>query len=165
MAEVPASDRLYPSLLDRLRDDEPDKQQESRDNRVISMQKLREYVKRDLSWLMNSTHLQVDQSLDDVPQVASSVVNYGVPGLSGSSVDKENLHGLEAAVTRAIKHFEPRINADTLSVRIQYDQEAMNRNAMVFEVDGEIWGDPLPSALYLKTEVDLETGDVTLAEQ
>ena len=85
MAEVPASDRLYPSLLDRLRDDEPDKQQESRDNRVISMQKLREYVKRDLSWLMNSTHLQVDQSLDDVPQVASSVVNYGVPGLSGSS--------------------------------------------------------------------------------
>ncbi|MHC4750853.1 MAG: type VI secretion system baseplate subunit TssE, partial [Planctomycetota bacterium] len=36
MAELTPMDRLQPCLLDRLTDDEPDVQKESRDQRVVS---------------------------------------------------------------------------------------------------------------------------------
>ena len=36
MAELTPKERLQPSLLDRLTDDEPEQQQESRDKRVLS---------------------------------------------------------------------------------------------------------------------------------
>ena len=44
------SERLQPSLLDRLTDEEPTSQVESRDARVIDIRRLREIVQRDLSW-------------------------------------------------------------------------------------------------------------------
>ena len=53
MAELTQKERLQPSLLDRLTDDEPPTQQESREKRVLSMHKLRLFVLRDISWLLN----------------------------------------------------------------------------------------------------------------
>jgi type VI secretion system protein ImpF len=35
-------------------------------------------------------------------------------------------------------------------------------NQVAFEIHGELWGQPLPERLYLKTELDLEAGDVKL---
>jgi len=51
---------------------------------------LRECVLRDLGWLFNSLNLESYQDLDSVPQVASSVLNYGLPSFAGrmaSSID------------------------------------------------------------------------------
>ena len=42
MAELTTQERLQPSLLDRLTDDEPGKHEESRDKRVITANRLRE---------------------------------------------------------------------------------------------------------------------------
>ena len=54
MAEALSRDRLYPSLLDRLLDDEPGKATEPRENRSATLARLRENVLRDLSWLFNA---------------------------------------------------------------------------------------------------------------
>jgi type VI secretion system protein ImpF len=83
MAELTPKERLQPSLLDRLTDNEPDKQQEAREKRVLSMRKLRESVQRDLAWLLNSGNLETVQDLDDYPLVSHSVINYGLPDLAG----------------------------------------------------------------------------------
>ena len=48
MAELTPTERLQPSLLDRLTDDEPSHSQEARNRRVLSIQKLRESVLRDV---------------------------------------------------------------------------------------------------------------------
>jgi len=40
VAELTAQERLQPSLLDRLTDDEPDQSQESREKRVLLMSRL-----------------------------------------------------------------------------------------------------------------------------
>ena len=42
MAELTQQERLQPCLLDRLTDDAPEKTQESRDQRVVSLRRLRE---------------------------------------------------------------------------------------------------------------------------
>jgi type VI secretion system protein ImpF len=67
MAELTAQERLQPSLLDRLTDDDSGSQQEPRDKRVLSMRGLRRAVLRDLGWIFNSTGLGVLQDLDAYP--------------------------------------------------------------------------------------------------
>ena len=66
--------RREPSLLDRLTDDQPEQRQESREKRVLSPSRLRECVRRDLSWLLNTTQLGALQDLEAHPEVARSVL-------------------------------------------------------------------------------------------
>ncbi len=40
----------------------------------------------------------------------------------------------------------------------------MSHNAMVFDIEGELWAQPLPLRLYLRTEVDLEAGEIRVNE-
>ena len=55
MAELTPLERLQPALLDRLSDDAPQVKVESREARVISRQRFRQAVLRDLAWLFNAT--------------------------------------------------------------------------------------------------------------
>ncbi|MCO6456060.1 MAG: type VI secretion system baseplate subunit TssE [Pirellulaceae bacterium] len=164
MAELTPQEKLQPSLLDRLTDDDPEKQVESRQNRVLNMQQLRECVLRDLAWLLNSGPLSQTQDLSRHPEVERSVLNYGSPDLAGATVSSTNVAAVEDAVRRAIVNFEPRILKSTIRVRAVKDDEEMNANALVFVIEGELWAQPVPLNLYLKTEVDLDTGQVRVFE-
>lgn len=164
MAELTPQERLQPSLLDRLTDEEPGKQTESRDQRVLSLQRLRESVIRDLGWLLNTGHLESVLALDRYPEVRRSTLNYGMNDLTGLPASGVDVAEVEAIIRRSILQFEPRILAKSLVVKVQVDRDAMNHNAMTFRIEGELWAQPLPLRLYLRTEVDLETGTVTVAE-
>jgi type VI secretion system protein ImpF len=164
MAELLPQERLQPSLLDRLTDDTPDAREESRDKRVLSISQLRASVLRDVAWLLNTVHLQASQDLSEWPAVASSTVNYGIPDLAGSSASGRNVAQLERAVRQALLDFEPRIISDSLKVTVRIEPEQMSRHAMLFIIEGRLWAQPVPLSLYLKTELDLETGAVTVAE-
>jgi len=157
MAELFPKERLQPSLLDRLADDEPEKKEESRDKRILSFRKLRQSVMRDLEWLLNAGCLETTQDLSDYPQVKKSVLNYGLPDLSGTTASNVDSTTLERMLRKAIVNFEPRILADSLKVRVT-DRD--KHNNIIFEIDGELWSQPTPERLYLKTILDLELGSV-----
>jgi len=162
---VAVQDRLQPSLLDRLIDDEPQVQQESRDKRVMSLKRLREAVLRDLAWLMNTSDLGSTEDLRDFPLVGQSVLNYGLPALAGHTVSSVDLPAIERVLKQAILNFEPRILKNTLKVRVVVADDQMTHNAMSFLIEGELWAQPIPQRLFLKTEIDLETGSVTVTDQ
>ena len=164
MADLTPQERLQPSLLDRLTDDAPEANEEGRDKRVLGLSQLRQSVLRDVAWLLNTVHLQASQDLDEWREVASSTVNYGIPDLAGTSVAGRNTQALERAVRQAVLNFEPRILPDTVKVSVRIDPEQMTRHAMSFIIEGHLWAQPVPLSLYLKTELDLETGSVTVAE-
>jgi type VI secretion system protein ImpF len=164
LAELTHKERLQPSLLDRLTDNEPDKKQESREQRVFSLTRLREAVLRDLAWLLNTTNLEAGQDLADYPEVVRSVLNYGMPDLSGMTVSGTDVTVLERALNRAIADFEPRILRNTLKVRLEVNESQMNHNAMTFLIEGELWAQPVPLRLFLRTEIDLDIGDVRVNE-
>src|SRR5215207_4929270 len=103
MAELTPRVRLQPSLLDRLTDDEPDKQQESREKRVLSPDKLRESVRRDQTWLFNTPQMSAVQDLTDYPYVADSVLNFGIPDVAGKTVSTIDRGALETQLLRAIR--------------------------------------------------------------
>ncbi|MES9831281.1 MAG: type VI secretion system baseplate subunit TssE [Candidatus Thiodiazotropha sp. LLP2] len=156
--------QLQPSLLDRLADDEPGKTKESQDKRVISMRRLRQYVLRDLAWLMNTTNLATTEDLEAYPEVAHSVVNYGLNELSGHLVSGLDLSKLERMVRQAVQDFEPRILPHTVKVRSIRDSGKESHNRLMFEIEGQLWAVPTPSHLLIKTQIDLEEGGVTLSD-
>jgi len=164
MAELLPQERLQPSLLDRLTDDAPESKEEGRDKRVLNLTQLRASVMRDVSWLLNVVHLQATQDLSAYPAVQSSTINYGIPDLAGSSAVGKNTTVLERAVRAAVLSFEPRILGDSLKVTVRVEPEQMSRHAMSFVIEGKLWAQPVPLNLYLRTELDLETGNVTVAE-
>jgi len=164
MAELTQKERLQPSLLDRLTDDQPDQRQESREKRVLSPSRLRECVRRDLSWLLNTTQLSALQDLEAHPDVARSVVNYGTPDMAGRTVSSVDTRQMERMLLKAIADFEPRLLKSSVKVKIVADEQLMSHNAMRFDIEAELWAQPLPLRLFLRTEIDLETGSATVMD-
>jgi type VI secretion system protein ImpF len=164
MPDLTPQERLQPSLLDRLTDDKPDVKQEPREARVMSLKKLREAVVRDLVWLLNAGNFEDSCDLSNFPHAARSVLNYGMPDLSGCTASSIDVSEMERILRQCIWDFEPRILRNTVKVRVLIG-EHMNRNALTFEIEGELWAEPVPDHLFLKTELDLETGNVTIEER
>jgi len=164
MAELALRERLQPSLLDRLTDDEPDKKVEPRDRRVMSVDKLRGCVLRDVSWLLNTGQLSQTQDLSDWPEVARSVLNYGTVDLAGRSASSADIGELERNMQLALENFETRIVPGSLRLRADMDDSSMNSHTLVFTIEGAMWAQPMPLRMMLKTAVDLETGLVRVAE-
>lgn len=164
MAELLPTERLQPSLLDRLTDEERDKALESREQRVLSVRRLRQGVLRDIAWLLNSVSLESVQSLENFPETAESVLNYGIPDLSGHNLSEMDIAGIEMGIRRALLSFEPRILANTLKVRASTSDQ-YNHNALNFDIEGDLWMQPQPMRLYLKTQFDLETGNVEVVDR
>jgi type VI secretion system protein ImpF len=157
-------EHLQPSLLDRLIDKEPNKQRENFDKRVITPRRLRSLVLRDLTWLLNTTHLAATEALQTHPEVARSVLNFGVGEFSGQLVSSMDSARLEQGMRQAIIDFEPRILPQSLNIRSIREPVQENHNRVVFEIEGLLWAQPAPSHLLLRTEIDLDEAEVTLTD-
>jgi type VI secretion system protein ImpF len=164
VAELTTQERLQPSLLDRLADDEVGKTNESRERRVISAIRLRDCVTRDISWLLNCVQLNNDDELLEYPEVRRSVLNFGIPDLTGLVMSGVDAEVLERKIRASLIAFEPRLTPDALRVVVSIDNKRMDRQGLVFNIDAEMWAQPIPLNLYLKTEVDLETGAFKVLE-
>lgn len=162
MAELAPRERLQPSLLDRLSDDEPDSQVESRERRVLSVRSLREGVLRDLAWLLNTTNLLSVSDVPRLPHLANSVLNYGMPDMSGASLANMNMGDLERAIRQAIWDFEPRLVRSSVSVKAVAKQDSITK--IMFEIEADMWAQPYPERLFLKTELDLDLAHISLSE-
>ena len=133
--------------------------------RVINKARLREHVLRDLSWMFNTTQLSSDESMVAYPEVMRSVLNYGLPPLSGQTTSSLDSSDLETKVKQAILDFEPRILADTLKVEaIMSGEQLDHHNHISFRIAGQIWAQPVPIEMLLQTKVDLETGLVEVKD-
>jgi len=157
-------ERLQPSLLDRLTDNEPGRNVESREQRVISVRRLRQLVLRDLIWLLNTTHLTSSEDLSLYPEVEHSVVNFGIGELSGRLVAGMDTYELERMVRQAIVDFEPRILAKSVKVRASLRQGSEDHSSLMLEIEGDLWSLPAPTHLLVRTQNDLEQGNVTLTD-
>lgn len=161
MVETIARDRLYPSLLDRLIDDDPSKKTEARDKRATSTHRLREAVLRDLNWLFNATQNSAD--LDQYPEVRRSVLNYGLPGISGRPASSLDLGELARALRDALINFESRLVPHTVRVFAEPRAEG-SHNVISFRMEGQLWAQPIPLEIFMRTDMDLESGQTRVVE-
>jgi type VI secretion system protein ImpF len=155
-------DRLQPCLLDRLTDDEPGKREESRNQRIVSLQRYKAGVLRDLDWLFNSIGHFPDEPVGeltfaDYEEAFHSVINFGIRQLYGRLAP--DIEEIQKQLFEAVITFEPRINRRTLRVEVKIE-----RNTLSIELTGELWVNPLPEKLFIKTELDLESSECSTKE-
>ena len=161
MIDEPLSERLQPSLLDRLTDPEPDKRTESRSDRVIDVRRLLKIVQRDLTWLLNTQNIEVQIETENYPNVANSVLNYGVREVAGEMSTQERARFIRKMIHSVIQRYEPRIVPGTL--RVDFDEEADAQSSFIsFNIRAEMWAKPLPLELYLRSQVNVTTGELKL---
>jgi type VI secretion system protein ImpF len=167
-------ERLRPFLLDRLVDDDatlrravtpsaPPSGANVREplrpqDKSLSAWQYRQSVLRDLQWLLNSQALPAVEQIEDFPEVAASVLNYGLPDLSSRMLSGISDRELEQMITRAIERFEPRILPHTLRVRVVGSNTDGRPGAIEVEIQAEVWALPMPESVHLRTEIDFGLG-------
>lgn len=166
MPTLSPQERLQPALLDRLIDDEPEKTAESRESRLITVRRLRAAVLRDLAWLFNSAAPNAEElDLSHYPEVARSTLAYGLPPLSGTTASGVDTHYLETRIRDAIMLFEPRMVPSSLDVRASMSSKGLDHhNQIEIEIRGSLWSVPVPIEMLLRTDLDLETGEINIED-
>ncbi|HEV2211508.1 MAG TPA: GPW/gp25 family protein [Verrucomicrobiae bacterium] len=193
MSDPIAPELLQPCLLDRLTDNEPARKEESRRERVVSYKKYRDGVLRDLEWLLNSEgflrpetlgYLRQSQrqrfdqeplspvpDLRRYPEAYRSVINYGLKQFWGLS-DREK-DRLQEELSEALQMFEPRLLPGTIHIELLNPNEQsgahgqsdrLDSNQITLLIAAELWANPLPEQLNVKTTVDLEVGQCLLGD-
>ncbi|MGS4946427.1 type VI secretion system baseplate subunit TssE [Meridianimarinicoccus sp. RP-17] len=163
MADRTITERLQPALLDRLTDLAPHSATEARDSRVIDLNRLRDIIRRDLSWLLNTNNLDTVIDAEMFPHAANSVLNYGVREVAGDFSTEERAKRIHESIRAAIERFEPRIREGTVEI-VERKSEEGRRGTVVFDIAAEMWAQPYPIELYLRSEVDVTTGELRLEE-
>lgn len=162
MAELNPRDRLQPFLFDRLIDDQPGQTKESRDRNVLSPTQLKSSIMRDIAWLFNTPGPVDRDGIEDFPEAAASVINYGVPDLTGMTGSSVRAGDLERGFLRALQVFEARLSKRGLAVEVKEDSEGPN--SLSLRISGEIIATQMAERMYIKTEIDLETGQINVKE-
>ena len=153
-----ANTHLMPTLLDRLRDDAPQRQTEAPAEYTVTRAQMRDIVQRDLAFLLNTG--SIEDLIDRVryPRAAASTINFGVPPLAGTFMASREWSEIEKIIRRAIEEFEPRLIADKLNVApLASGNGGVEHNTLSFEVRGMIQMDPYPLEFMVQSSLDLET--------
>jgi type VI secretion system protein ImpF len=170
-------DRRLPSLLDRLMDpaEGPNRLQTERQWSAAraeashalgnSMREACGLVLLDLDMLLNSRALPTDSPVHRLPHASTSVINYGVSSLSGSTLTTEMPFEVRSSIIRAIQAFEPRVVDGTLRVEYRKSQRGNEVHELAFDVFAEVCPLPVPEPLSVRTVVDLSEGDCKIVEQ
>jgi len=82
------------------------------------MRDLRAAVLRDLEFLFNTTNFESGSDVELHPSVRDSVINFGLPALSGNVLNNSDLNRIQQEIKHCIQAFEPRILKDTVVVKV-----------------------------------------------
>jgi type VI secretion system protein ImpF len=158
-----ANTHLMPTLLDRLRNDAPERQVEVAEEYTVTRKQMRDIVQRDLAYLLNTTSIEDQIDRERYPQAAASTINFGVPPLAGAFLASRRWNDIERTIRRAITEFEPRLIPGSLIVSPRHAIDASeHHNILSFEVRGMVHMDPYPLEFMVQSSLDLETSEVSI---
>ncbi|MGL4231655.1 MAG: type VI secretion system baseplate subunit TssE [Casimicrobium sp.] len=161
----PIGDRLLPALLDRLIDDEPAKRTEAEYSRSMNRGAYRQSVLRDMRWLFNAVNAEAEIDFEGFPQAQNSTINFGLPGVAGQRFSELDWIKIENMMRDAVVRFEPRVLPDSVEVKaITSADTTGHHNLLAFEIRGQLWSEPYPLDLLLRSQIDLESGVVSVTD-
>lgn len=123
---------------------------------------LRATVRRELAWLLNTTNFGATRDLEPYPHIRTSVLNYGLPDLAGKTLARRSLLQRAKEIRAAVRDFEPRIDAGTLTVETVEHEE--HRYQVTFIISGDITAAAQAMPVKFHTHVDPDTASVDVEE-
>jgi type VI secretion system protein ImpF len=150
--------RIVPSVLDRLIDEDPDRELESSQSRAKGIEDLKQAVKRDLEWLLN-TRRDVIGVPSSLKELTNSLAVYGLPDFSTFSIknssDQVRMQGI---LEGAISSFEPRLESVTVTLVPVRDLEQKLR----FRIDARLRIEPAPEPVTFDTVLQAVSNQYTV---
>lgn len=153
--------RITPSVLDRLLDFEPKSSQEAAKSRSKSLRELKQSVRRDLEWLLNTRCYpqDVDEGLEET---LKSVVFFGLPDFTGVSANNHHEQKrLTQSLETAIKNFEPRF----MDLRVTLEPINNVDRLLKFRIEANIDIEPIPEPIIFDTVLQLGSGEFAIQEK
>lgn len=156
MAQLDLPAVLLPSLKDRLLD--PDSMG-SKGQSGYSLREIFDSVRQDLEELLNTRRSR--QVLErQYPEVAKSIVSYGMPDLSSIDTSTPGKHeAIGPIIEKIITQHEPRLR----KVRATLIRTRALELRVLFHIDAELCVDPSPQVAF-ETVVELTTGHASIRE-
>lgn len=160
MSRIDNEIRVSQSVLDRLIDFEPRQSQEAPKSRLTSLRDLKQAVRRDLEWLLNTRchAISVDEGLEESKR---SVAFYGLPEIIGfspkSGVEQKRL---TKALETAIRNFEPRF----VDLKVTLEPISNVDRQMKFRIEARLDVEPTPEPIVFDTVLEIGSGNFAISE-
>jgi type VI secretion system protein ImpF len=143
------------SVFDRLIDADPRNSKEAPPTRTQSIRALRDGVRRDLEWLLNTRRVAVPPD-DSLKELNRSVYVFGLPDFTGFSLATPSDRArLIRHLQTAVKLFEPRIAKPRI---IPLETAASDSRTLRFRIEGLLLMDPEPEHVSFDTVLQLTSG-------
>ncbi len=153
--------RITLSVLDRLIDYEPEVSYEPPASRASSLRQMKQALKRDLEWLLN-TRRCVDEIPAGLKELNHSLAIYGLPDFSTSNIKSPaDQTRLRRALENVIKILEPRLKNVTVTLEPSNEMERMLR----FQVAAHLMIEPAPEPITFDTVLQINTGEYLIQEK
>lgn len=161
MARTDNEVRITPSVLDRLLDYEPELSREAPMSRAKSLRQLKQSVKRDLEWLLN-TRRYAEELSPELKELNDSLAVYGLPDFTTASVkNPADQKMMRRALENAIRIFEPRLEDLVVTLEPLGGIERVMR----FRIDARLKVEPAPEPVTFDTVLQLGSGQITVQEK
>ena len=147
--------QLLPSLVDRLIDHEPKAPSEAPATRSQSLREMKESLRRDLEWLLNSRRTPIEPP-SSATEVRRSVFWYGLPDYTAYPLKAEtDRRRLARLIETTIASFEPRLT----SVTVTMQEGGAVRRVLRFHIEGMMRLDPAPERVFFDAKLELSTSN------
>jgi type VI secretion system protein ImpF len=147
------------SVFDRLLDDDPGTTAERAMTRAESIERLKESVRRDLEWLLNTRRI-AETAPPSLEALQTSLYHYGLPDTSSMSRDSPEVRNrLARMVEQAITAHEPRLDGVRVTLA---GGEKTAIGAVRFVVEALLRMDPSPERVSFDTVLATGSGSVVV---
>jgi type VI secretion system protein ImpF len=150
------------SVLDRLADEDPrTPTAEAPLSRAESVRALRNGVRRDLEWLLNTCRIP-DEPGPGLPETDNSVYTFGLPDFSTYAIaSPKDQTRLVRVLQNVVKLFEPRL-ANIRIIPVEINPKGLR--TMRIRIEGLLMMDPAPEHISFDTTLQLTTGDFRIKD-
>ena len=148
------------SVLDRLIDYEPGISHEPSSSRSQNLKQLKEAVRRDLEWLLNTRESAGGNA--DLPELNRSLATYGLPDFTNKGTnDVDEQKKMRLAIQDAIRIFEPRLQDVMVTLQLSQSSDRL----LHFRIDARLRIDPAPEPISFDTVLQIVNGEYEVKEE
>jgi type VI secretion system protein ImpF len=123
--------------------------------RVQSIRFLRDSIKRNLEWLLNTRRPPI-AGIERYPLARNTVLYYGLLDLGSLSLGStEDQQRLQQRIVEMVEYSEPRLK----EVQVRLEDGDLQRKKLRFHIAASMQMKPLPEEIAFDTVLDLATGE------
>ena len=150
--------RVSWSVLDRLIDYDPNLSQDAPKSQSASLAELKQAVRRDLEWLLN-TRCHLDNEDGGLEEAPKSVAFYGLPDFTSVSAKSAGERDrMIRSIEAAVGIFEPRFSG----IKVTLEPISNIDRTLKFKIEATLEIEPTPEPVVFDTVLQLGSGNFSV---